>query len=180
MSRSLFVSILLVLTFVMSTSLSLTAPVQSPNPIIGTWKQNIEKSVYNPGPAPPMGLGAVRQYAAGADGSIVAVTFNIDAAGLPSLGAISAANYDGKEYPQHTVATLATSLGSHLAPKIERTISYTPVNPYTVEIVQRQDGKVVARSTRTIARDGKTMTDKSDFVDDAQRHVLNVLVFEKQ
>ena len=77
------------------------------NPILGTWKQNIEKSVYNPGPAPPVGLGAVRQYAAGADGSIVAVTFNLDDKGLPSLGAISAANYDGKEYPQHTVATLA-------------------------------------------------------------------------
>jgi hypothetical protein len=108
------------------------------------------------------------------------VTFNLDAAVLPSLGAISAANYDGKEYPQHTVATLATSLGAHLAPKIERTISYTPVNLYTVEIVQRQDGKIVARSTRTIARDGKTMTDKSDYVDGSDRRVQNVLVFEKQ
>jgi hypothetical protein len=179
MKRSLF-GFGLALAIVGVTLLSLPTPAQAPNPVLGTWKQNMEKSVYNPGPPPPMGLGAVRQYAAGADGSIVAVTFNLDAAGLPSLGAISAANYDGKEYPQYTIATLATSLGSHLAPRIERTIAYTATNPYTVEIVQRQDGKVVARSTRTIARDGKTMTDKSDYVDDSQRHVLNVLVFEKQ
>ena len=179
MKRSLFTGGSL-LAIVALVAVWIPAPAQTVNPILGTWKQNIEKSVYNPGPAPPVGLGAVRQYAAGADGSIVAVTFNLDDKGLPSLGAISAANYDGKEYPQHTVATLATSLGSHLAPKVERTISYTPINLYSVEIVQRQDGKVVARSTRTIARDGKTMTDKSDYVDEGQRHVQNVLVFEKQ
>src|SRR5215475_6252042 len=79
------------------------------NPIIGTWKQNIEKSTYNPGPPPPKGTYAVRQYAAGEDGSIVAITMNVDAHGLPSLAAVAAANYDGREYVQHTVATLARS-----------------------------------------------------------------------
>ena len=161
-------------------SMALSAQAPAPNPVIGTWKQNLEKSTYSPGPPPPQGLAAVRQYAAGVDGSIVAITFNLDSRGLPSLGAISAANYDGKEYAQHTVATLATSLSAHLAPKIERTISYTPIDAYTVEIVQRQDGRVIARSTRTIARDGKTMTDRSDYIDQAQRRIANVLVFERQ
>ena len=88
-------------------SLLAQGPTQlpTPNPIIGVWKQNMEKSTYSPGPPPPRGVGSVRQYAAGLDGSIVAVTFNISATGLPSLGAISAANYDGKDYPQHTIAT---------------------------------------------------------------------------
>src|SRR6185503_7084493 len=125
--------------------------------LIGTWQQNMEKSTYSPGPPPPKGAGAVRQYAAGNDGAIVAITMNIDSQGIPSLGAISAANYDGKEYVQHTVATLATSLGSHVAPPINRTIAYEPVDAYTVKIVQRQDGNVVSESTRTISRDGKTM-----------------------
>ena len=179
MKRSLFVACSIA-AIMGSTALSAQAPSPGPNPLIGTWKQNLEKSTYSPGPPPPQGLGAVRQYAAGVDGAIVAITFNLDSRGLPSLGAISAANYDGREYAQHTVATLATSLGSHLAPKIERTISYTPINPYTVEIVQRQDGRVVARSTRTISRDGNTMTDRSDYIDEGQRRVANVLVFEKQ
>ena len=96
------------------------------------------------------------------------------------MGAISAANYDGKEYPQHTVATLATSLSSHIAPRIERTISYTSVDPYTVKIVQKEDDKIVSVSTRTISRDGKTMTDRFDYMDAGGQHVTNVLVFEKQ
>jgi hypothetical protein len=165
---------------VFSTDLFSQAPTLRPNPLIGTWKQNMEKSMYNPGPAPLKGSYSIRQYAAGADGSIVAITMNIDPEGLPSLGAISAANYDGKEYPQHTVATLATSLASHLAPRVERTISYTPVDPYTVKIVQREDDKVVSASTRTISRDGRTMTDRFDYTDAAGQHVTNVLVFEKQ
>ena len=165
---------------VLSTDLLAQDRSLRPNPVIGTWKQNMEKSTYSPGPPPFKGSYAVRQYAAGTDCSIVAITMNVDAQGLPSLGAISAANYDGKEYAQHTVATLATSLGSHLAPKIERTISYSPLDPYTVKIVQKEDDKVVATSTRTISRDGKTMTDRSDYKDAAGQHVTNVLVFEKQ
>ena len=140
----------------------------------------MEKSTYSPGPPPPKGAGAVRQYAAGDDGSVVAITFNINAEGLPSLGAISAANYDGKEYAQHTVATLATSLGSHIGPRIERTIAYKPVSLYSVEIVQRQDGRIVSRSTRTISRDGKTMTEIADYTNAQGQRVNNVLVFEKQ
>ena len=150
------------------------------NLLIGTWKQNMAKSTYSPGPPPPAGSGSVRQYAAGEDGSIVAVTMNISAEGLPSLGAVSAANYDGKEYAQHTMATLAMSLGSHIGPRIDRTIVYKPIDQYTVEIVQKQDGQVVSMSTRTISRDGKTMTERFNFTN-AQGHlVTNVLVFDKQ
>jgi hypothetical protein len=105
---------------------------------------------------------------------------NVDPQGLPSLGAIAAANYDGQEYVQHTVATLATSLGSHIGPRLDRTISYKQVDPYTVQIVQRQDGKIVAKSTRTISRDGKTLTDRSDYTNEAGRQVTDVLVFERQ
>jgi hypothetical protein len=150
------------------------------DPIIGTWKQNMEKSTYSPGPPPPKGSGAVRQYAAGQDGAIIAVTFNINPEGLPSLGAIAAARYDGKEYPQHTVATLATSLSSHIGPRVERTISYKSVNRYTVEIVQRQEGVIVSRSTRTVARDGQTMTEHVDFTNAQGQRITNVLLFEKQ
>ena len=92
--------------------------------IIGTWKQNMEKSTYSPGPA-PKGIYAVRQYAAGEDGSVVAVTMNVDAQGLPSLNAVAAANYDGREYVQYTVATLATQLGRIL---VLESIERSPIN----------------------------------------------------
>ncbi len=148
--------------------------------LLGTWKQNMEKSTYSPGPPPPKGSSSYRQYTAGEDGAIVAITMNVDPQGLPTLGAISAANYDGKEYAQHTLATLASSLGPHIRPQITRTIAYKPIDPYTVQIIQRQDGLIVAMSVRTMSRDGKTMTDSSDYVDQEGRHIHNVLVFEKQ
>jgi hypothetical protein len=157
------------------------SPLPTVDPLIGTWKQNTTQSTYSPaGDRPPKGWYAVRQYEAGADGSIVAITMNVDAQGLPSLRAISAANYDGKEYPQYTVETLATSLSSHIGPRLDRTISYSRIDPYTVQIVQKQGGAIVAKSTRTISRDGKTMTDRSDYVNASGQHVTDVLVFEKQ
>ncbi|HLH30519.1 MAG TPA: hypothetical protein VKY31_04915 [Terriglobia bacterium] len=147
--------------------------------IIGTWKQNMEKSTYRPGPA-PKGTYAVRQYAAGEDGSVVAVTMNVDAQGLPSLNAVAAANYDGKEYVQYTVATLATQLGSHIGPRIDRTISYKPLDAYTVQIVQKQDEQIVSIYTRTISQNGRTMTEQQDFTNVEGQRVQNILVFEKQ
>jgi len=176
MIRSLVVGVTVMAWPVLSLS-------QGPTPaksILGTWKQNMNKSTYSPGPPPPKGSYSVRQYAAGDDGSIVAITMNVGPDGLPSLGAVSAANYDGREYVQHTVATLATSLGSHIGPHIDRTISYKSVDPYTVEIVQRQDGDVVSVSTRTMSRDGKTMTERFDYTNTSGQRVTNVLVFDRQ
>src|SRR5262245_8324230 len=177
MKRALAVAIGLI-----AWSSSLPAQVLSPTDelIIGTWKQNMARSTYSPGGAPPNVAYSVRQYAAGTDGSIVAITMNVDAHGLPSLGAISAANYDGKEYAQHTVATLATSLRSHIGPRMDRTISYKRIDPYTVRIVQKQGDEVIAVSTRTISRDGKTLTDASDYTNATGQRVTNTLVFEKQ
>lgn len=177
MKRALVVGIGLMLwpTLVAAQVLSQTDEL-----LIGTWKQNMARSTYSSGGPPPNVAYSVREYAAGADGSIVAITMNVNPQGLPSLGAISAANYDGKEYAQHTVATLATSLRSHIAPHMDRTISYTRTDPYTVRIVQKQGDEVIAVSTRTISRDGKTMTDASDYTNAAGQHVANVLVFEKQ
>lgn len=167
------------LTTVIVCSLSAQTPTGL-NPIIGTWKQNMDKSTYDPGPAPPKGSTSVRQYAAGDDGSIVAITMNVNPQGLPSLGAISAANYDGKEYAQHTLATLASSLGSHISPRITRTIAYKPVNQYTVEIVLRQDGVIVSTATRTISRDGVTMTERFESTNALGQRITNILVFDKQ
>ena len=177
MKRSLIAGFALI---AWSTLFAAQGPSQAVDPIIGTWKQNMARSTYSPGGPPPNVAFSVREYAAGTDGSIVAITMNVDPRGLPSLGAISAANYDGKEYAQHTVATLATSLASHIQPGMDRTIAYKRVDPYTVEIVQRQGGDVIARNIRTVSRDGKTMTDRADYTNAAGQRVTNVLIFEKQ
>jgi len=172
-------SCLVLLTFVVcSTLVSAQGAAVQLNLLLGTWKQNLAESTYNPGPPPK--FVSVRQYAAGDAGAIVAVTMTISPDGLPALGAVAAANYDGKEYAQHTLATLASSLASHVEPSVARTISYTLTDPYTVAIVIKQGGQVVSRATRTISRDGKSMTERSTSTDGLGRPVVNVLVFEKQ
>jgi hypothetical protein len=178
MNRS-WITVSLVTVIACASVLRAQSPAPAAELLVGTWKQNMALSTYSPGPRPP-GSGSIRQYAAGNDNSIVAVTMNIDEKGIPSLGAIAAANYDGKEYVQHTIATLATSLSAHISPKISRTITYKLIDRYTVEITQKQDGQVVSVSSRTISRDGKTMTERTDFTNAAGQRVNNVLVFEKQ
>ena len=168
-----------------STVLHAQVQTSNVNPLIGTWLQNMAKSTYSPGPAPVKEV-AVRQYVAGEDGAIVAITYIMFAPegrpleGLPSLTAISVAKYDGKEYPQLTLARLLTSIASHIGPASDRTISYKAVDSYTVEIVQKEAGKVVSMSTRTISKDGRTLTDRFHFTNSAGEFVSNVLVFEKQ
>src|SRR5204862_3596400 len=99
MNRSVFVALAVT---AWSTQVAAQSPLPTVDPLIGTWKQSITQSTYSPAENhPPKGWYAVRQYEAGNDGSIVAITMNVDAEGLPSLRAISAASYDGKEYPQH-------------------------------------------------------------------------------
>src|SRR6516225_6587932 len=148
MKVSIFIGVMILAGAIVGTSfVKAQAPSLKANSlIIGLWKQNMEKSTYSPGPPPPKGTYAVRQYTAGEDGSIVA-----------------AANYDGKEYVQYTMATLATQLGSHISPRIDRTISYKPLDAFTVQIVQKQDDRIVTISTRTISVTGRTMTEQQDF-----------------
>src|SRR5712671_6591626 len=123
---------------VCSTVLFAQGQTANENPLIGTWLQNMAKSTYSPGP-PPLREVAVRQYVAGENGAVVAITYLMYAPeghpieGLPSLTAISVAKYDGKEYPQLTLATLLTSIATHIGPEIDRTISYTLIDPYTVD-----------------------------------------------
>src|SRR5262245_55806636 len=86
MRRSLVIGALTVV--VCGTVLTGQGPEPPLNPIIGTWKQNMEKSTYSPGAPPPKGSFSVRQYAAGDRGTVIAVTMNVDPRGLPSLGAV--------------------------------------------------------------------------------------------
>ena len=71
MKRSLVVCIV---ALVWPTLLLAQGAAQNSKSLIGTWKQNMEKSTYSPGPPPLKGSYSVRQYAAGDDGSIVAIT----------------------------------------------------------------------------------------------------------
>lgn len=45
-------SIRVIVTLVAVMAVPFTAAAQSSDPLLGTWKQNLTKSAYDPGPAP--------------------------------------------------------------------------------------------------------------------------------
>jgi hypothetical protein len=131
-------------------------------PAVGTWVLNLEKSKFNPGPAPKS---QTRTYAQTADGT--ALTFNGVAADGSSISGQSTFKYDGKDYPV---------TGS---PDFD-TLALKRVNGSTVTGVQKKNGKIVARTTRTISGHGKVLTLSGKGKDAKGASYHNIMVFDKQ
>src|SRR5438128_1274301 len=96
------------------------------NPTIGTWKLNVAKSKYNPGPPPKNQTIAIE--ARGADGQ------KATADGVLADGSRVAysytANYDGKDYPYMT--------GAVGTPNGADTIAIKRIDAYTFEITGKR------------------------------------------
>ena len=137
------------------------ASAQAADPVIGTWKLDVAKSKYSPGP-PPKSL-TVRFEAAGAG---VKVTSD----GVPADGQAThteyTANYDGKDYP---------ITGSAIAD----TVSLKRIDANTVERTDKKGGKVVQTLTRKVSSDGKMMTTTVKGTNAQGQPVNNELVFGK-
>jgi len=139
-----------------------TASAQPDPRIYGTWKLNVAKSKFSPGPAPksltvkwePAGKG-VKLNSEG-----------IAADGKPMSGGYTA-NYDGKDYPL---------VGSPAAD----TVSLRRVDANTVERTDKKAGKAVQVLTRVMAKDGKSFTVTTKGKTAKGEPIHNVLVFEKQ
>jgi hypothetical protein len=135
---------------------------QASNPRIGTWKLNVEKSKYSPGPAPQ---GQTMKIEASGDGE-KATTEGVNAAGTATMTQYTA-QYDGKDYPM---------TGSQNAD----TVSLKRIDARTLERTDKKGDKVVATSTRVVSEDGKTMTVTTKGTNAQGQAVNNVTVWEKQ
>lgn len=131
-------------------------------PVIGTWKLDVAKSTYRPGPPP---ASQVRTYEATPDGIKVTIV-TVDANGGTTT-IEHPANFDGKDYP-------VTGSGGSYA------ISMTKLNDYQSESVLTHASKTIGKATRTVAQDGKTMTVTYTGVDRTGQQVDNVAVYVKE
>jgi hypothetical protein len=135
------------------------------DPSIGTWKLNVAKSKFTPGP--PI-KADTRSYEV-QDGWLIVTTETTQPSG-EKTGVRFAAKFDGKEYPQ---------IG-RFAPTVAL-ISYQPVDKRTLKYtVKDTTGKVTSTNTRTVSADGKAMTIEQKSTDASGRPVLNVELFERQ
>jgi len=130
---------------------------------LGTWKLNLDKSTFKPGPAP---RSAIRTYEATPDAGIHFTQKGESADGRSSVAEFTA-RYDGKDYP----LTGSPSVNS---------ISITVVDRYTADAIEKKDGKPALTIHRIISPDGKTMTITSKGTAAGGRTIDNTMVFDKQ
>jgi hypothetical protein len=133
-----------------------------PDPRIGTWKVNLAKSKYDPGPAPKSDM---RTFEADGDG-VKATVKQVPATGEATTVTYSA-KYDGKDYP---VA------GSQAFD----TIVVMRINASTIDTTLKKNGKVVQTNQTVVSKDGKVMTQTAKGTNASGQPIKNVLVFDKQ
>jgi len=129
---------------------------------IGTWKLNVAKSKYSPGPAPQSNT--LKIEASGQEEKVT--TEGVNATGTPTMTQYTA-NFDGKDYPL---------TGSQNADKV----SLKRIDARTTERTDKKGDKVVLTLTQVVSQDGKTMTTTVKGTNAQGQAVDNVTVYEKQ
>jgi hypothetical protein len=138
------------------------ASAQTTEPVIGTWKLDVAKSTYKPGPAPKSS------------------TLTIEPAGTGLKVAIDAVNADGS--PLKWGFTTMRD-GKEEAPVTGHpmfdVVTSTRTNATAGTNVYRKGGKVVMTTNLAISPDGKTMTLTSTGTDPKGQAIHNVAIYTK-
>jgi hypothetical protein len=145
----------------LSAALGSAGIAQTPDPGIGTWKLNVAKSKYSPGPAPKSSTVTIASAGQG-------VKVVIDGVG-PDGSKVHweyTANFDGKPYP-------VTGNADGDMVTVKRVDANTIETRYTLK------GKPTSVNTRVVAADGKTLTVTTTGTNAQGQKVNNVQVFEK-
>lgn len=143
--------------------LASAALAQSTNPHVGTWKINLAKSKYSPGPAPKS---ATTKIVAAGQG-VTATIDSVDGDGTVRHYTYTA-NYDGKD---------AKITGNNANAD---TTALTRVNATTVRSINKKAGKITVTQTAVVSADGKTRTVTTTGTNAQGQKVNNVAVYDRQ
>ena len=157
-----FFKTLLVGTVLAIGGAAVASAADAADPVVGTWKLNLTKSTFSPGPAPKSQM---RAYVATADG--IDMMYTGVAADGSAVNGKSTFKYDGKDYP---------ITGS---PDFD-VLSLKRIDATTIESTQKKAGKPTGTTVRTVSGDGKVMTLKSKGTTAKGQAYDNVMVFDKQ
>jgi len=130
---------------------------------MGTWKLNIAKSKFAPGPAPKS---ETRTYEPTADGYKFSGE-RVDADGSTHPEAFTV-KYDGKDYPITGDPSGADTLNVKL------------IDANHIESTGKKEGKVIGTVKIVVSKDGKVMTMTSKGKNAKGQSINNVLVYDKQ
>lgn len=134
----------------------------APDPFVGTWKLNPEKSTLEPGSPPPPGI--TMTYSR--EGDVVTVTATVPLPDGKERKIIHTETYDGQPHDRYEGK-----------PNGE-TLTHRRLDERTVETVWRKDGQPMAITTRTVSPDGRTLT--SVVRSPGKAEPDNVMVYDRQ
>ena len=144
-------------------TLALSPPLVAQTPEwFGTWTLNLDKSVYNPGPAP------YRRATMKVEAWEGKVRFSYDIVHV--RGGVQhmewTGSFDGKDYMVQGVDEYMT-------------YAYAQIGERTYEIVAKLDTQVTAVATVTLSPDGRTLTTVTRGKNPRGQDVTNITVHEK-
>ena len=130
---------------------------------VGTWKLNVAKSTFSPGPAPKASVSKIEAAGAG-----VKVTVDQTPGEGAAIHYEFTAKYDGKDVPV---------TGNNPAAD---TVARTRVDANTVKTIGKKGGKVLTTQLSVVSADGKTRTVTTTGVNPEGKTVHNVAVYDRQ
>ena len=132
------------------------------DPVLGAWKLNVRRSTFRPGPG---FRSETRTYEAQTDGVKVTIR-TIDSQGR-LVESVYLTTPDGEQHPVSGSGGPADSVG------LKR------VDEFTAESTLLHAGKEIAKTTRTVSADGKTMTITYKGLDPKGDDVNYSMVFDR-
>ncbi|MCU1334923.1 MAG: hypothetical protein JWO19_504 [Bryobacterales bacterium] len=156
--RTLFVFANLIAGLVLTFGLL----AQSTGAWFGTWKLNIPKSKYDPGPAPKSQTTKLEPWEGGFKNTTDAVTAKGETRHIEYTG-----SFDGKD----NVVKGNPDADAN---------AYTRIDDHTYQVVAKKGGKATVTSRIVISADGKTRTQTQAGKNPQGQTVNNTLVFDRQ
>jgi len=159
MKRFLAISTVLVLALLLTESV-----LAQTDPFLGTWKLDVTKSKFVPGPPR---RSETRMVVSGPRGMRVSVK-RVNGDGSTQEFEYTT-NLDGKTYP-------ITGTGPYGADAIASNLT----GPNQIQSTLTKNGKVVATATALVSKDGKVLTITTKGTDANGKPFTNVAVYDKQ
>ncbi|MDO8680446.1 MAG: hypothetical protein Q7R30_18165 [Acidobacteriota bacterium] len=139
-----------------------TTTAQGKEPWVGTWKLNLAKSTYSPGPAPK----SLTVIVAAPNGGISQTVDTVPATGA-AQHMVATAKFDGKD-----VAVKGNPNADMM--------SFKKISDRSYEAVSKKGGKTMTTQRVVISADGKTRTNTQTGTTADGKPVKNTLVYERQ
>jgi hypothetical protein len=155
-----------VLVGLVLTMVSPSAQAQN-SPFVGTWKLNLAKSTYSPGPPPKSNTLKVEAAAGGAEKD----TFDGVNAQGQATHSETLRRFDGKEVTPRAVQP---------SPTAAQTVAFKRIDDHSFDVVGRENGKVTTTTRVAISRDGKMLTATQTGRNAQGQTVNNATVWDRQ